>query len=1854
MSQRAMILSVMSLCLSGLAASGQLVNAAQQVTLQGLRSSAGYGSFTAAAYGPDGSLYLLLDEHNGLRILKTDAGAANVLAQANAGAAGDSGVAIAVDSSGSVYVAGTSSSGVLSGTSTAAYPRTADSSINSFIAKYDANLNLAYLTFLGAGRMAVSGLSVSGSSVFVTGTTFSSAFPVTVAGIQQRPANGSAENGFVESFSVDGSTVQYATYLTGAGGNTVPTAIVADAGGNAYVTGSTAASGFPTIAALQPEILLAPGNANSGFLTKLNATGSAFIFSTFVAGTGITGMAVDASASSLLLTGNVSLGQFPVATVAMPLTSTSYQTLLRIPEDGQSVTGSVLLTAGSTSYVSAGQSGDAWVSGTESVPLFPGITPPDYNVGDSYLLHVTAPGVIDQTLRFGGVPKKNLSYGSLTSTVAAPAIAGSVVTLAGTITATLSPSSLTTQTFELPAVGTPNAALPSTLRDVIPSATACSASICSGSGGFLAQVSTASAAPSLAVSTDDLPNLTVRNLGSAAVAGLTISATGYSVATNCGSSLAPSSLCNIALNGSGPGVLTLSGSNAVTRTVSLPATTFIADALVIGADELDFGIVSAASGVVTRTIGVTNLSGQAQTFVSTKDGATSAYALMETSSTCASGGATGMLVLAANSNCIITLGLSASNISSNDGAVNTAWTIGSRAVSITGFVQAAALSISTTEIDFGTFVAGGSRLPRYLYLSNNSSAVVSHAAVALLPDSPFTVTDNCPLALQPMSVCSMLITYQPRSTTSSDAQTVSLDEGIRVLLTGQARPALTVSGALVNPSLSVSPSLASFPSAVTVTGVSTTSLPVVLTNSGSAAFALATAVAGDFIYVSNCPATLSAGSSCTLLVSFAPSQPGLRQGLLSITAGSGFAPQYVALSGTGTALLPTNNGVMNLGQTLVGEPIVNWYKVQQSLPSLSATVSDPTFGVALVTEAGSGHGTLPAQAFSPTATLACASCWLGVQYLSQTAQSSSATLMLSTVPTGNRYMLDVTAAALPVQGLVLTPATQDFGTVTIGSTSTAMTLSLASLLTASTAVTVQSVSVSGDFALATNLTGGASCNGLLAATASCFVEVSFTPTALGDRSGVLTVVTSGGTVTAALSGYGLASAGLSISPSALIFADVPGGSSTAQMITLTNSGKSDVAIGSVSSSDPSFASTTACSALAVGASCGVTVVFSPQTALVEATLFIPVTTTINGQVLTASYLVPLTGAYTAQNAGLEILPAEANYGATATGGMGQTRAYTLNNLSGKQLIITLSMARQFPLSMSPACATIVAGGSCGFSVTFAPVTTGAQTGTVLAEGVSVDGLVDAQALGYLQGYGVGAAALTITGGTIPYSPLMFGQVTSGQSVQQVLTLTNSGSGPLTIRRVSSALPFLSTTDCGATIAVGASCGVTITYAPTYELPMGSASGGTRSDLGSLSVESDAVTSPDFIAMAGLVLPVISSTPASSAALATYQLSNSALTFANTQVGNVSAMQTITLKNTGTTTVRVLGLLVSTDFAESSTCGTLLPGDVCSIRIGFTPTDANNEALRTGVLEIQTDATNSLEYISLVGGSTAAPLVFGQEALNFGAVHVGSSQSLNLTVSNQSAASVTFEGLSAGGVFTVMNGTCPAVGSLLAGSSSCTLVVTFAPVAAGSQSGTLSLTNDATQLPLTVALSGTGVVAAVSETFVLTVNGGNSATMTVASGSPASFSLVVTPLNGYIGNVALTCVAVNPGRYANCSLLAPLLTLNANVIGTTATISTVSAALRRGGGSLAGLLALLPLTLLRRKRPRSMLAASLLASALLALCMNITACGSGAVPVAASGSRTVNTPAGTYQYLVTASATSGAVISSTVTLNLIVQ
>jgi len=238
------------------------------------------------------------------------------------GSASDWGAGIAVDTAGNAYVTGSAPSPNFP-TTTGAFQTTTNFFLGrAFVTKLDATGSaLVYSTYLG-GRSADAGLGIAvdaAGNAYVTGATFSGDFPTT-AGAFQTTYGGA----FVTKLDPTGSALVYSTFLGGLssleGGAVFGSGIALDAAGNAYVTGSAGAFSFPTtVGAFQTTRIF---GGTPAFVTKLNPSGTALVYSTFLGGrffqTGAA-IAVDA-AGNAYVTGDTQANDFPTTVGAFQTT----------------------------------------------------------------------------------------------------------------------------------------------------------------------------------------------------------------------------------------------------------------------------------------------------------------------------------------------------------------------------------------------------------------------------------------------------------------------------------------------------------------------------------------------------------------------------------------------------------------------------------------------------------------------------------------------------------------------------------------------------------------------------------------------------------------------------------------------------------------------------------------------------------------------------------------------------------------------------------------------------------------------------------------------------------------------------------------------------------------------------------------------------------------------------------------------------------------------------------------------------------------------------------------------------------------------------------------------------------------------------------------------------------------------------------------------------------------------------------------------------------------------------------------------------------------------------------------------
>jgi len=316
------------------------------------------------------------------------------------GSGNDEGYAIAVDSAGNAYVTGSTTSADFP-TGNPLQPSNGGGSEDAFVAKINPSGSaLVYSTYLGGSEGDTGyGIAVDGSGyAYVTGVTCSTNFP-TMNPLQ--PSNGGICNAFLAKVSPSGSALVYSTYLGGTG-NSWATGVAVDGAGNAYLTG-VADSNFPTMNPLQPTY----GGKGDAFVAKINPSGSALVYSTYLGGRTEdmgSGIAVDSSGNAYVTGWTISI-DFPVTPGAFQTAckggsgcyNYSDAFVAKINSTGSALVYSTYLGG---SYVDAGSgiavdsSGDAYVVGWTSSTDFPTMNPlqADNGGANAFVAKINATG----------------------------------------------------------------------------------------------------------------------------------------------------------------------------------------------------------------------------------------------------------------------------------------------------------------------------------------------------------------------------------------------------------------------------------------------------------------------------------------------------------------------------------------------------------------------------------------------------------------------------------------------------------------------------------------------------------------------------------------------------------------------------------------------------------------------------------------------------------------------------------------------------------------------------------------------------------------------------------------------------------------------------------------------------------------------------------------------------------------------------------------------------------------------------------------------------------------------------------------------------------------------------------------------------------------------------------------------------------------------------------------------------------------------------------------------------------------------------------------------------------------------
>ena len=1248
--------------------------------------------------------------------------------------------------------------------------------------------------------------------------------------------------------------------------------------------------------------------------------------------------------------------------------------------------------------------------------------------------------------------------------------------------------------------------------------------------------------------TSAVQNVSLSNVGGSAltIASINVSAPFTKSSSTCGSSLAAGTACAVSVTftptvaGEAMGTLSVTDSSG-TQSATLSGTGATGPTDTLSATSLAFP--GTIQGQISQPLVVTikNSGGLPLTGIGTSI-SSSASGVFTASDNCGS-------TLVAGSSCTVSVTFAPSTIGAASGTLTISDGLRAQNVALTGTgLKPPAFSLSKTSLSFGSVEVGVPTSAQTLTISNAGGAPMSQPSFSFTGPGATSFSagaTTCGASLAAGANCTVALTFTP---VASGATTATLTVATSTL--GVAPVTANLSGTgLTPPIISVTPS--SVDLGAVVVGNSSALFTVTVKNIGQIAmngptFAVSGTYAGDFALsvptdsgITVCSGTLAANASCSIQVTFSPSVIGAEAATLTVTGSNAEPPTAsVVLSGAGTppiVLQASTNEVsfasIPVGTTSSEQTITISNLGRQAANGLTLNLNGPY--------------SVPASANNCTGTLTGkSSCTLAVVFSPTAAGDQPGLLTASVTNVGVPPLsVDLDGTGIAVGGLSLNVTQMTFGSVAVDSSSQSQDLTITN--NGQAALDGLQIQLTGNFGLEDN-----NCPATLAAGASCTADIIFSPTTDGQQNGTGTVSSSSSGVLPAvfsLIGYGIPGEGLSPNPAVVNFGTLTAGqTSSPQSVMLTNNGPSSLTgLQFTVAGDFNLTSNTCGTILASGANCTISANFSPSqagTRIGSVTIagtnqssnsaFVPVVVGLAGSGLSAAQLA--------------VNPSHLAFGSVAVGTVSSAMQLTVTN-PGTASLTGLVLGSTSPFSVgSGSCGpSLAAGGQCTVPVFFSPVVSGTQTGVITAISSSLG--VPQISVG-VTGTGVLPPSLNMSPASLTFTGTGIGVTSSAQTV----AISNPGGSDLAGLKLAVTGVFtIASSTCTTSLAAGAGCSASITFTP-------SGIGGRTGQLTATSTTSGVVPKSTKLIGTGLAPAVLGITPGQ-------------LTFGSTLIGSTSATQSVTVANTGQSSISDLSFGVSTGFGidrSSTTCGTALAaGSSCQIGVLFAPAASGPIV---GAVTASSAAGGVAAKAVLNGtGAAAAGITTTPTALvQFGTTGVGQpGQPVTVTVTNTGTSSsvvglvakVDSAGTTAGfGLSNNNCGTASAPGTLQGGAT-CTVTVSFVPTQAGAAAGSLQFTSTnggSTQL----ALAGIGF------DFNLAIVGNG--TGTVVQGQSADYTLAVTPLGNTSGTFTFACgqLPANVLCTFNPTQLASLKATGNVQLDLATTSASTSNSIRTGRGS----------------------------------------------------------------------------------------
>jgi uncharacterized repeat protein (TIGR01451 family) len=546
--------------------------------------------------------------------------------------------------------------------------------------------------------------------------------------------------------------------------------------------------------------------------------------------------------------------------------------------------------------------------------------------------------------------------------------------------------------------------------------------------------------------------------------------------------------------------------------------------------------------------------------------------------------------LAAQSSCSIMVTFTPTATGTRTGAITISDNaVGSpQMVSLTGIgINAPAITLSPGSLIFSSRLVGSPSPPLTISMSNSGNATLNIASIAIAGTNSgdFSQTNTCGQTLAPTVSCTISVVFNP---TAAGQRTAG------VAITSDARgsvPVVTLSGTGLAVGLDLSSSLLIFDNQTV--GTTSASQTVTLSNSGATAIAITSISAtGDFAQTNTCGNSIAASANCTIKVTFTPTGTGTRTGAVNILAADSTTPHVVTLTGTGVVVtLSLSPASLTFNDQKVGTSSQAQSIALTNMGGAALAINSivPAGDFLELDNCGSGlaagAGCSINVTFVPTAT----GIRTGSITVTSNAQGSPHTIKLS----GNGISLGPAVSLACPGGSGGAPASScaslTFAAQAVSTTSAARLVSLTNV--GNDTLNITGIAASGDFTALSN------CPAALSASASCSINLTFTPSATGPRAGSLVIKDNAGDSpqSVSLSGTGTPSGpAISLSASALPFgSQFVGTMSNSQLVTVSNPGNATLTFTSIKASGDFTETDTCANGVSANSSCTISVIFAP-------------------------------------------------------------------------------------------------------------------------------------------------------------------------------------------------------------------------------------------------------------------------------------------------------------------------------------------------------------------------------------------------------------------------------------------------------------------------------------------------------------------------------------------------------------------------------------------------------------------------------------------------------------------------------------